>query len=41
MAKLVADWVDMLGPGGSLPAVTVKVTGKLARPTLVAAMVAE
>jgi hypothetical protein len=31
----------MVRPGGRLPAVSVKVTGKLGRPTLVAAMVAE
>ena len=41
MTTLVADWVDMVRPGGRLPAVSVKVTGKLGRPTLVAAMVAE
>ena len=41
MTALVADWVDMVSPGGRLPAVSVKVTGKLERPTLFAAMVAE
>ena len=41
MATLVADWVDMERPGGSLPAVSVKVTGKAGRPTLVAPIVAE
>jgi len=40
MTTLVADWVDMVRPGGRLPAVSVKVTGKV-KFTLVAAMVAE
>jgi len=40
MTTLVADWVDMVRPGGRLPAVSVKVTGK-GKFTLVAAMVAE
>src|SRR6516164_2897032 len=41
MTMLVADCVDMVRPGGRLPAVSVKMTGKLGRPTLFAAMVAE
>src|SRR6516164_11361522 len=36
MTTLVADWVAMVRPGGRPPAVSVKVTGNVGRPTLLA-----
>ena len=41
MTVLVPDWADMVRPGGRLPAVSAKVTGRQRAPALLTAMVAE